>query len=221
MIEFNEREALRYLKANKDDKAAQILVDTVYLKLRNEVQARYCVKRFQCKVDAEGVTLDCGVRFTSRLLAKHLADCEELLLLGATLGMRVDAAIRRLTLLSVTEGAAAQAVGAALIESYLDGVQSKIQSELDAEASAKEQTPLQQKTRFSPGYGDWALEEQKLLFPLLDCAKSIGLTLTDGCMMVPTKSVTAVIGLTHKCQPARVGHKCNECSNIDCEYREK
>ena len=36
MIEFNEREALRYLKADKDDKAAQILVDTVYLKLRND-----------------------------------------------------------------------------------------------------------------------------------------------------------------------------------------
>ena len=37
-MEFKQKEALRYLRAKPGDKAAEILVDTVYLKLRNEVQ---------------------------------------------------------------------------------------------------------------------------------------------------------------------------------------
>ena len=205
-MDFNRREALRYLRARPDDKKAQVLVDTVYLKLRNEVQARHVLQNHSIQVDAEGVTLDCSIRFTSRDLAAHLKGCQEALLLGATLGSRVDAAIRRLALGSVAEGAAAQAVAAALIESYCDEVQAKFDT-----------GGLAQRPRFSPGYGDWDLAEQRQLFPVLNCAKLIGLTLTEGCMMAPSKSVTAVIGLSEDVQC--VWNKCMTCGNINCPYR--
>ena len=205
-MDFNRREALRYLRARPDDKEAQHLVDTVYLKLRNEVQARHVLQKHRVAVDATGVTLESGTRFNSRDLAAHLKGCEEALLLGATLGSRVDAAIRRLALGSVAEGAAAQAVAAALIESYCDEVQARFET-----------GGLAQRPRFSPGYGDWDLAEQKLLFPVLNCAKLIGLTLTEGCMMAPSKSVTAVIGLSTDVQC--VWNKCMICGNINCPYR--
>ena len=205
-MDFNRREALRYLRARPDDKKAQVLVDTVYLKLRNEVQARHVLQKHGVQVDAEGVTLDCSIRFTSRDLAAHLKGCQEALLLGATLGSRVDAAIRRLALGSVAEGAAAQAVAAALIESYCDEVQAKFDT-----------GGLAQRPRFSPGYGDWDLAEQRQLFPVLNCAKLIGLTLTEGCMMAPTISVTAVIALSEDVQC--VWNKCMTCGNINCPYR--
>lgn len=206
-MNFNEREALRYLRAKPGDREAAALVDTVYLKLRNEVQARYVLQRQAVSVDRTGVTLACGVRFTSRSLAAHLRGCEEVLLLGATLGSRVDAAIRRLALLSVAEGAAAQAVAASLIESYCDEVQAQADT-----------GSLKQRPRFSPGYGDWALEEQRLLFPVLDCSRRIGLTLTAGGMMAPTKSVTAVIGLSEEVRC--VWNKCMTCGSINCPYRD-
>ena len=205
-MDFNRREALRYLRARPDDKEAQLLVDTVYLKLRNEVQARHVLQKHRVAVDATGVTLESGTRFNSRDLAAHLKGCEEALLLGATLGSRVDAAIRRLALGSVAEGAAAQAVAAALIESYCDDVQARFDT-----------VGLAQRPRFSPGYGDWDLAEQRLLFPVLNCAKLIGLTLTEGCMMAPSKSVTAVIGLSEDVQC--VWNKCMTCGNINCPYR--
>ena len=205
-MDFNRREALRYLRARPDDKEAQLLVDTVYLKLRNEVQARHVLQKYRVAVDATGVTLESGTRFNSRDLAAHLKGCEEALLLGATLGSRVDAAIRRLALGSVAEGAAAQAVAAALIESYCDEVQARFDT-----------GGLAQRPRFSPGYGDWDLAEQRLLFPVLNCAKLIGLTLTEGCMMAPSKSVTAVIGLSEDVQC--VWNKCMTCGNINCPYR--
>ena len=95
-MDFNRREALRYLRARPDDKEAQLLVDTVYLKLRNEVQARHVLQKHRVAVDATGVTLESGTRFNSRDLAAHLKGCEEALLLGATLGSRgaVGAQIR-------------------------------------------------------------------------------------------------------------------------------
>lgn len=206
-MEYNRKEALRYLRARPDDETAGILVDTVYLKLRNEVQARSVLQKHSITVDEAGVTLDTGVRFTSRDLARHLKGCDKALLLAATLGSRVDVAIRRLALGSVAEGAAAQAVAAALIESYCDSVQA--QADTDG---------LAQRPRFSPGYGDWNLEEQRLLFPVLDCAKRIGLTLTDGLMMAPSKSVTAIIGLSE--DVACVWNKCMTCGNVNCPYRE-
>lgn len=205
-MDFNRREALRYLRARPDDKEAQLLVDTVYLKLRNEVQARHVLQKHRVAVDATGVTLESGTRFNSRDLAAHLKGCEEALLLGATLGSRVDAAIRRLALGSVAEGAAAQAVAAALIESYCDEVQARFDT-----------GGLAQRPRFSPGYGDWDLAEQRLIFPVLNCAKLIGLTITEGCMMAPSKSVTAVIGLSEDVQC--VWNKCMTCGNINCPYR--
>ena len=205
-MDFNRREALRYLRARPDDKEAQLLLDTVYLKLRNEVQARHVLQKHRVAVDATGVTLESGTRFNSRDLAAHLKGCEEALLLGETLGSRVDAAIRRLALGSVAEGAAAQAVAAALIESYCDEVQARFDT-----------GGLAQRPRFSPGYGDWDLAEQRLLFPVLNCAKLIGLTLTEGCMMAPSKSVTAVIGLSEDVQC--VWNKCMTCGNINCPYR--
>ena len=197
---------MRYLRARPDDKEAQLLLDTVYLKLRNEVQARHVLQKHRVAVDATGVTLESGTRFNSRDLAAHLKGCEEALLLGATLGSRVDAAIRRLALGSVAEGAAAQAVAAALIESYCDEVQARFDT-----------GGLAQRPRFSPGYGDWDLAEQRLIFPVLNCAKLIGLTLTEGCMMAPSKSVTAVIGLSEYVQC--VWNKCMTCGNINCPYR--
>ena len=208
-MKYDRKEALRYLRAKPGDDAAGVLADTAYLKLRNEVQARHILQRHGCTVDDAGVTLDCGVRFESSDLARHLKGCQYLLALGATLGSRVDVAIRRMAVTSVAEGAAAQAVAAALIESYCDEVQAK--------TDLADLGSLKQRPRFSPGYGNWDLKEQSKMFALLDC-KRIGLTLTDGLMMAPSKSVTALIGLSESV--ACVWNKCMTCGNINCPYRE-
>ncbi len=204
-MRYSRAEALRYLRAQANDQEAGILVDTVFLKLRNEVQARHILQKYTCEVLEDGLLLDCGVKFTSKDLAQHLAGCKEVLLLAATLGSKVDIAIRRLALGSVAEGAAAQAVAATIIEGYCDEVQERVESE------------LHQRPRFSPGYGDWDLAEQRKLFALLECEKKLGLTLTDGLMMAPSKSVTAVIGLSE--EEHCIWKKCEVCNNINCPYR--
>ena len=243
MISFNRKEALRYFRAQPGDVQADAAIDVAYAKLRSELQPRYTVKKFGCKADRESVVLDNGTVFRSRALAQYVGDATELFLFGATLGSRVDVALRRMSLTSVAEAGAGQAVAAALIETYCDDCCNELQKQLPA--------GKQLKWRFSPGYGDWPLEEQKILFPVLDCAHSIGLTLTESCMMAPIKSVTAVIAVedvsknnhskkveekveekektflkNFNCNQneksfSNSNNKCLRCNKVDCEFRKK
>ena len=176
------------------------------------------MKRFGCRVESEGggavpslVVLDNGTVFRSKALARYAGEATELFLFGATLGSRVDSALRRMALTSVAEAGAGQAVAAALIETYCDDCCAKLQKQLPEGKCLK--------WRFSPGYGDWPLEEQRILFAVLDCAHSIGLTLTESCMMAPVKSVTAVMAITEAA--AQKNHKCLYCNKTDCEFRQK
>lgn len=211
---YNRSEALRYLGTTENNVGAANLVDLVYLKMRNEIHPRSVSRAYACEADeAAGTVLVGGsVVFHSRALAAHLSGCSRLIVFAATLGVGVDIAMHRLTLGSTAEAAAAQAVAAAVIEGYCD--------EVDEELVAAEQG-LYGRPRFSPGYGDWALEEQRLLMALIDC-KKIGLTLTEGCMLVPVKSVTAVIGLTTDASAANCREKkCELCPNKGCVFRSR
>ena len=195
MISFNKKEALRYFCAQSDDKSADTLLDAAYQKLKSELQPRFTMKRFECRIESEEegtvpslVLLDNGTVFHSKDLARYVGKARELFLFGATLGSGVDIALRRMALTSVAEAGAGQAVAAALIETYCDDCCEELRKRLPEGKHLK--------WRFSPGYGDWSLEEQKILFPVLGCAHAIGLTLTESCMMAPVKSVTAVMAVT-------------------------
>ena len=244
-IYFSKKEALRYFRAQAGDAQAEAAVDVAYEKLRDELQPRYTVKKFGCSIGSEGdstvpsvVKLDNGTVFRSKALAWYVGEATELFLFGATLGSRVDSALRRMALTSVAEAGAGQAVAAALIETYCDDCCAELQKQLPEGKKLK--------WRFSPGYGDWALEEQKILFPVLDCAHTIGLTLTESCMMAPVKSVTAVMAITEADEEDKAeknknektflkkfncnqtennfpitNNKCLHCNKIDCEFRQK
>jgi len=72
--------------------------------------------------------------------------------------------------------------------------------------------------RFSPGYGDFDIRHQEKLLALLQADKKIGLTMTKSCMLTPTKSVTALIGISREQIPChRQG--CEVCEKADCLYR--
>lgn len=49
--------------------------------------------------------------------------------------------------------------------------------------------------RYSPGYGDFPLTVQPLFLEVLQAPRLLGLHATPDCLLVPTKSVTAVVGM--------------------------
>ncbi len=123
-------------------------------------------------------------------LLRHLEGCAEAYLVCGTIGPGLDALQRRVSVTSGADALIVQAVGAALIERYMDDVENEIRAEL---ASGEALV-----TRYSPGYGDFPLEAQREILAILDTPRKIGVSLTDSLLMVPSKSVSAVIGVTKK-----------------------
>lgn len=87
-----------------------------------------------------------------------------------------------------------QAVSVEAIEEYCDACEEEILAAL----SSGGEGPYYLRPRFSPGYGDLPLEFQREFLQILETPKKIGVTLTDSLLMMPSKSVTAIIGISRE-----------------------
>ena len=130
-----------------------------------------------------------GMEIHSRSLSRNLRGCENVYLMAATLGIGPDRLIARASVRHMSRAVTLQAAAAAMIEVWCDEVNQKIIRE------ASEQG-LYCRPRFSPGYGDFPLEYQQDFAQILRIQKEIGVSLTESFLMIPTKSVTAIIGIT-------------------------
>ena len=125
---------------------------------------------------------------TSGDLARELEGCAHAFLFVATLGTGVDALLRRCSVTSAADALLVQGLSTSLIESWCDDCGRRM---LD-EVKAADETL---RRRFSPGYGDLPLEVQRPLLAALDATRRVGVSLTDGLLMVPSKSVSAIVGV--------------------------
>ena len=165
------------------------------------------------EADEQLVTLEgCAVRLEGRDMAQHLCDASEVVLVAATLGVGVDRELRRLSLTDPLGQVVFDAAATACIERTVDEVEARIRTDAAARG-------LYCSWRFSPGYGDLPLSVQPSLLAALNATRRLGITLTPSNLMVPTKSVTAVVGLHPTPQPG-LASSCSVCSLAEfCSLR--
>ena len=72
--------------------------------------------------------------------------------------------------------------------------------------------------RFSPGYCDWNVKQQEILFRILK-DDTAGVTLTDECLMLPRKSVSGIIGIGDMENDVESYNPCRTCRKPDCPGR--
>ena len=72
--------------------------------------------------------------------------------------------------------------------------------------------------RFSPGYGDLPLAIQGRFLDTIEATKRAGIYLSEGDIMLPEKSVTAIMGVSEVNTHCRM-EGCEVCANITCAYR--
>ena len=72
--------------------------------------------------------------------------------------------------------------------------------------------------RFSPGYGGWNVAEQKWLFAAVE-GDSLGVSLTEGAMMVPRKSVTFAVAIGDHPVEMRNTDVCEYCGMVNCRFK--
>ena len=185
-IPFDEKEILRYAMLPSFVPAPEELPLKECLETaRGAAQCRAVWCRYPLK--REGEWLDLGfARTDSRDLRNHLEGCGEILLFACTAGAEMDRRIARAKIGSPAKGLLMHAIGAQQVEGGCDLLCRRL-------AEAFPDRPLPD--RFSPGYGDLPLTMQRDVMEALDCAQTLGITLSDSLLMTPSKSVTAIIGM--------------------------
>lgn len=143
---------------------------------------RYAYARVSLKISGDECDFGFG-KARSSSLAKVLEGCSEALIFAVSCGTATDRLISRLYLQSSANAFITDAIGSASAEALADLVNKKI---CDGLSVTK---------RFSPGYADFPIDFQKPLLERLNAFSTVGISLTNDLLMIPMKSVTAVIGI--------------------------
>ncbi|MBN1545749.1 MAG: hypothetical protein JW902_03725 [Syntrophaceae bacterium] len=130
-----------------------------------------------------------NLRLVSRNLETFLRDCDEALIMGSTAGEAIMAGIRNnMATDDASRAVVFDATASEMADGALDWLMDYLRRDLIREGK------LLLKRRYSAGYGDFALENQRILYTLLNM-REIGVQITQECLLIPEKSVTAVTGI--------------------------
>lgn len=139
--------------------------------------------------NGQNLLLGGNISFESSKLAAFLGQCREAVLMGATAGSTIMDAIREKTHQhEMTAAVVYDATASEMADAALDWIADYINRQIRREGRSL--LPR----RFSAGYGDFKLENQKVIYEKLQMEK-IGVAINAGCLLIPEKSVTAISGI--------------------------
>lgn len=212
-MDVRTKETIRYLGYGKhavDEKTLQSIEES-FEELVRIAEKKSISQIFDLCVKDENQLVIENIEIFSRNLRTNLRDCKQVVLFAATLGTDVDRLIRKTQVVDMAKAVVMQACAAALLEEFCDKLQNEVAEQLQKQGKYI-------RPRFSPGYGDFSILHQKDFISLLDTPKMIGLSMTESYMLTPTKSVTAVIGISET-QTDCDSNACENCKKTDCKYK--
>ena len=191
LASVNRKEIAQYLgiRGGEPDAVTAALIEDCLSELNEKITPKHVfqIHPLTLAADKAGIDFTC-FQTNSKNLYRNLEGCDEVLLFAATIGQGADFIIRRYEKTKMSLAAVCQAAAAAMIEAYCNALNDAWKREYEAKGRFL-------KPRFSCGYGDFALEHHRDFVRVLEMEKRIGVHLNDALLMVPTKSVTAVIGI--------------------------
>lgn len=214
---IDEKEVLRYLgsRGRPADGATLRRVQEMTALCRETARPVFRYVLFPVTVEDEDAKLggtDTVLR--GRDIARHLQGAVRCALMAVTLGAETD---RRQLLLereSMADAVVFDAVCTAMTESAADACEEKLRRDVSAEGYFLN-------SRYSPGYGDFPVTQQGEVLDLLDAGRRLGITLTEGFLMLPRKSVSAVLGIFRE-RPESAARGCGICSMREtCRVRKE
>jgi len=149
-----------------------------------------------------------GLVFTSRKLARIFSGCSQAVIFVVTIGEELEKEVAQLTKEGlILKASVLDAVGSVAVEKVADWFDSMIGSLAAANGDKVS-------WRYSPGYCDWDIAQQKELFRGLD-GKPTEVNLTDTCLMVPRKSISGIMAMGKSCNTFSACRFCNKKSCPD------
>ena len=201
-MQTDRKEALRYLGLGKHepDPETERLLEECIREAESAADFRHLIREYPLIMEDDGTINGGCFRVKSENLRKNLAGCDSVLVMAVTVGAQVDRLLARYGKLSVAKAVVMQAAAAAMVEAYCN--------ELNAGW----------KKEYLEKDGDFPLSAQKEILDGLEAGKRIGITLTEGYLMMPSKSVTAVIGVSRTPAACTI-EGCEACGKKDCAFR--
>ncbi len=199
-----DREAARYLGYGGAviSEEIQALIEKIRLNAEETIKPKSVYGTFDLP----------SMQFDGTSIAQHLDGASGCLLFAATLGAESERLALYYQKTDLQNAVVFDAVCSAMIESYCDTVCAQIAAEMREKGKYVN-------TRFSPGYGDFSIAYQKSILDRLNAARRIGLTVNESCLLLPQKSVTAVIGV-FDAPPQGHARGCEACAmQAHCKMR--
>jgi hypothetical protein len=208
-------EVLRYLgyKSGVIEENMSLLVDECIEEMKGYISYKYSYKTFNIQKEEDKIrVIDSNVIFEGSDIKEHLKNSSMCAILAVTLGNLVDTKIRYYEKINLTKSLILDACASTAVEWVCDEVEKEIKHEAEKKA-------LGITYRYSPGYGDLSINIQPRILKAIDAEKRIGLTVTETNILIPRKSVTAIIGFQDKSIISQ--HPgCKQCNNYNqCAYR--
>ena len=173
----------------------------------------YRIKKIE-SVSGGIVYLQEGTKFKSPKFSKAMEPCEDIICFIATIGSGIEEEIVRLMGENrLSDSYILDSMGSIVVENMVDKFHKDMKKKYELKGGGVT-------LRFSPGYCDWPITEQKKLFRLLGSDQT-GIQLTDSCLMQPRKSVSGVFGVlpSNVNLPVSPYNPCLECKKRDCIAR--
>ena len=216
-LDIREEQVKRYLVQGRGKKLTRRTRGTL---LRSLDDCRHLLKpavlytaKPIVKAMNNSVVLKDNVSFSGRRLSRAMKKCTEATLYIATVGSTFDATMQDLMRKKqLSRAYIYDAIGSVAAEETVELFQKAYDEKIEKKGQS---TTL----RFSPGYCDWSIEEQKKLFQVLD-SRRIDVSLSSTCLMKPRKSVSGIFGIGNA---EEIGKKrsnpCNSCTRNKCLVR--
>ena len=201
--EEDRREILRYLEYH-DQEMEESLREQISGCM--ETVNRVSIPRFTYRIfDMEDGRFPGPCAFlTGEDIRAHVGKSRRIILMAATLGAGVEQAIRIAQLKNPADSVIMDACASTLIEALCDETEAGLR---------KEYGEFFLSSRFSPGYGDLPIGVQREFCTLLDTGRSIGVFVSGSGILIPRKSVTAVLGMAEEPFAAKKP-PCSTCNHV-------
>ena len=214
-LQVDKSEVLRYLghRGQEIDENIKKLVSECREEIKKTINPKWTYEYRNINITNEGVEVEgTNLILYGNDIKDLLKECRKCALMAVTLGNEIERKTRFYERTNLTKALILDACANTIVEEICDKVEDEIKRE-----AAKENMSITY--RYSPGYGDLPIETQNSFLRTVNAEKIIGLTVSSSNILLPRKSVTAIIGLSDK-KIEKKKRDCSTCNNREnCSFR--
>lgn len=218
--DFEKDKLARLLGSNKPYNFSRSInkkVEKLAIKLKEVIKPGLYYRILKVESIKHGsIYLQGDIGFKGVKLSKAMKGCHEVICFIGTIGEGIEKEIARLMDENcLSEAYILDSMGSVAVEDMVEKFYQRLKTGYQAQGKGVT-------LRFSPGYCDWPITDQKKLFSFFDSAP-IGVELMDSCLMMPRKSISGVFGAGHfKAKPSLSSYNpCLDCKKRGCMARRK